>query len=351
MIRVDRLTADAERNWNAFLCEHPGGLFAHSLAYRDLLTEELGCESEYLVAREAGEIRGVLPLMWTEDSGGRICNSLPYNGSHGGVLGADARADEALIDAWNERASDPSTLAATMIENPFRERQAPEPVHELTDERFSQFTLLPAGGGEPEVMALISSEARNNVRRAARRGVEIELDGSALPEVHRVHEQVMAGFGARPKSRRFFEAIGERLRPGEGFDVWIAHVEGEVAAALLVVRFAGVSEYLASGTLDGFRRHNPHPALVFAAMVEETRRGARIWNWGGTRDGMEGVFHFKRKWGSLAGRYRYFVRVNDRSLFDASPEELVTRFPGFYVVPFAALHAGVAGGESGMMRA
>ena len=351
MIQVDPVRAAEEPEWDAFLCRQPGGLFAHSLAYRDLLTDELGCESEYLVAREGGEIRGVLPVMWTEDPGGRICNSLPFNGSHGGALGADARSEGALIDAWNVRASDPGTLAATMIENPFREPRAQEPVHGLTDERFSQFTVLPLGGGEPEVMGLISSEARNNVRRAARRGVEVELDDSALPEVHRIHEQVMAGFGVRPKSSRFFHTIGERLRPGQGFDVWVARVEGEVVAALLVVRFAGVSEYFASGTLEGFRHHHPHPALVFAALVEEARRGTRIWNWGGTRDGMDGVFHFKRKWGSLAGRYRYFVRLNDQSLLDASPDELMARFPGFYVVPFAALRSGVATGESGMMPA
>ncbi len=342
MIEVNRAEVLDEREWDEFLCGGTGGLFVHSIAYRDLLTDELGCEPEYLIAREAGEIRGVLPLMWAEDPAGRVCNSLPYNGSHGGPVAADRRAERALIDAWNERATDPGTLAATMIENPFADPGAVEPIHELTDERFTQFTVLPARGGEAELMALISPEARNNVRRAARRGVEVELDNGALSEVHGIHEQVMEGFGARPKSGRFFESLAERLSAEDGFAVWVARVDGQVAAALLVVRFNGVSEYFASGTREGFRAHHPHPALVFAALVEETRRGARIWNWGGTRDGMDGVFHFKSKWGSVAGRYRYLVQVNDRSLLDAAPEELLARFPGFYVLPFAALGVGIA---------
>jgi hypothetical protein len=340
VIQVDRVEAFEEGEWDEFLCSRRGGLFVHTIAYRDLLMEELGCKPEYLVAREAGEIRGVMPLMWAGDPAARVWNSLPYNGSHGGPLTADARAERALIRAWNERATDSSTLAATLIENPFAEPAASEPVHELTDERFSQFTVLPAGGGVPELVALISPEARNNVRRAARRGVEVELDNGALPEVHRIHEEVMARFGARPKSRRFFDSIVERLGP-DGFAVWVARVGGEVAAALLVVRFNGISEYFASGTREGFRGHHPHPALVFAALVEETRQGARVWNWGGTRDGMDGVFHFKSKWGSRAGRYRYLVHLNDRSLLDSSPEKLIARFPGFYVVPFAELRSGV----------
>jgi lipid II:glycine glycyltransferase (peptidoglycan interpeptide bridge formation enzyme) len=207
----------------------------------------------------------------------------------------------------------------------------------MTDERISQFTILPGGGGEDEVMALISPEARNNVRRASRRGVSVELDNDAMAEVWRIHEESLRALGAPVRSRSFFEAIPAHLRPGEGFDIWTARVDGEAVAALLVVRFNGVSEYFASGTRSGHRRENPHAAVVFAALVHETRRGARIWNWGGTRYGWDGVFHFKRKWGSGERRYRYFVHVNDRSLLDSTPEELVERFPRFYVLPFSRL--------------
>ena len=339
---LDRLEAGAEQEWDAFLRGRSGGLFVHSIAYRNLLVAELGCEPEYLVAREGGEIRGVLPVMWSESAGGRICNSLPYHGSHGGPVARDAPAARALIEAWDERSSDAATIASTMIENPFLEPPAPEPLHELTDERFTQFTVLPAGGDEQDVLALISPEARGNVRRASRRGVTVELDNAGLAAVHEIHEEPMRRLGARPKSRRFFDEIPEQLRASEDFDVWIARVGDELAAALLVVRFNGVSEYFTSGTREGFREHDPHSALVFAALVQEARRGSRIWNWGGTRDGMEGVFHFKAKWGSRTGRYRYFVRVNDRSLLDASPEELVARFPGFYVLPFATLRTRTA---------
>jgi Acetyltransferase (GNAT) domain len=341
VIEVAPLKASENEEWDAFLLGNPGGVFVHSTAYRDLLVGELGCEPEYLVAREGGEIRGVLPVMWAGDGVGRICNSLPYHGSPGGPVSVDRRARHALIAAWDERASDRGTLASTMIENPFSKGEGEQPVHELTDERISQFTLLPRGGAEEEVMALISGEARNNVRRSSRRGVSVELDNSALGEVHRIHAETMARLGAPPKSRRFFESIPRHLRPDEGFDIWVARVGGEVAAALLVIRFNGVSEYFASGTRSGFRSHNPHPALVFAALVHETRRGARIWNWGGTRHGMDGVFHFKRKWGSRQGRYRYFVHLNDRSLRRTKPSELLARFPNFYVLPFFALWPGI----------
>ena len=342
MIEVDRLKPSEAEEWDAFLRGKPGALFVHSVAYRDLLAAELDCEAEYLVAREGGEIRGVLPLMWAEDEEGRVCNSLPYFGSHGGPVSADRRAGRALIEAWNERALDPRTLAANMIENPFLEDELPPPVHDATDERISQFTALAGDGSEDGLMALISGEARNNVRRAARRGVVVRRDNGAIEEVWRVHDQNMAARGAPARSRRFLETLAARLRPGADYDIWTADVEGQVAAALLVVRFNGVSEYFTSGTRAGFRRRDPHAALIFAALRREIRNGARIWNWGGTHHGMNGVFHFKRKWGSSQGRYRYFVKVNAPYLLDATPGELVARFPGFFIVPFSALRPAVA---------
>lgn len=342
MIEVAALKAFEDEAWDAFLRGNPGGLFVHSIAYRDLLLGELGCEAEYLVARESGEIRGVLPIMWAEEAEGRVYNSLPYFGSHGGPVTSDRRVHEALIEGWNERASDPRTLAATMVENPFLPHDFPGPIHEITEERIIQFTPLDGRASEDEMMALISAEARNNVRRAARRGVSVTHDNDAIAAVSRIHQENMEALGAPAMSRRFFEAVPAHLRPGQGFDIWTAHVGGELAAALLVTRFNGVSEYFASGTRTGYRVYDPHAALLFSALVHEARRGARVWDWGGTHHGMNGVFHFKGKWGSRQGRYRYFVHVGDRSLLEATPTELLERFPGFYLVPFSALRPSFA---------
>jgi hypothetical protein len=160
-----------------------------------------------------------------------------------------------------------------------------------------------------------------------------------MEEVWRIHKVNMDALGVPAKSRRFFDAIPAHLSAGEGFDIWTARVGGEVVAALLVLRFNGVTEYFTSGTRVEYRNLDPHAALVFAGLAHETRNGARIWNWGGTHAGSKGVFHFKSKWGSGEGRYRYFVHLNDRSLLEATPEELLDRFPNFYVLPFSALRA------------
>ena len=96
MIEVATLTAATESAYRDFVARAPGALLYHSLAYRDLLVEHLGCRQEYLVAREGGEVRGVLPLLWTGDERARVYNSLPFYGSHGSVISeSDAAASRA----------------------------------------------------------------------------------------------------------------------------------------------------------------------------------------------------------------------------------------------------------------
>ena len=52
-----------------------------------------------------------------------------------------------------------------MVANPFLERRPPEPAHNLTDERISQVTELPAPPAEEDALVeLIDSSARRNVR-------------------------------------------------------------------------------------------------------------------------------------------------------------------------------------------
>ena len=131
MTEVRALTPADEPAYTAFLAGRPDALLYHSLPYRDLLVEHLGCQAEYLLALDGGEIRGVLPTM-TRDG---VLNSLPFYGSHGGPVGEP----EALLAAWDERAAE--ARAATLVTNPFGPPHR-EPLHDATDLRLNQAVPL-----------------------------------------------------------------------------------------------------------------------------------------------------------------------------------------------------------------
>lgn len=338
MIEVAPLAPEGEPAYAGFLSDAPAALLYHSLPYRDLLVEHLGCHHEYLIAHDGRSVQGVLPLLWTGAPEARVYNSLPFYGSHGAVLARSPEAESALLQAYDERATSSTTLAATMVANPFLERPHAKPVHNLTDERISQVTALPApSADEDALMELIEPSARRNVRKARRAGIVATIDAAQLDAVAEIHRQNIHALGGLAKDPAFFAAIPRHFEAGKDFEVYTALRDGIVVAGLLIFTFNGTVEYFTPAVHHDHRSDQPLAVLLVQAMLDAARRGLHRWNWGGTWTTQDGVHRFKRKWGAHERRYQYFVQLNDPSLLDATPDELRARFGHFYVVPFSAL--------------
>jgi hypothetical protein len=336
MIEVRPLRPGDEDAYTAFVTGHPDALVYHTLPYRDLLLEHLGCEAEYLVALQGGDVRGVLPAMWASADGARILNSLPYFGSPGAPLAAGEAIAAALLAAWNERATDAGTAAATLVANPFRPGAAP--VHDLGDERINQATpLAGVAGSEAALLARAEPSAGRNLRKARRLGVEVGREADALDELAAIHAENMARIGGRARDPGFFAATARHLRPGADYDVYTARLGGEVVAGLLVSWLGAAAEYLVPAVREQHRSDQPLAAVLARALVDAAERGLAWWNWGGSWPSQQGVQRFKRKWGGRRVTYRYYVKLNDRALLEQSPEALQERFGHFFVVPYAAL--------------
>lgn len=336
------LTPDLEREYEQFLRRTPGGLLYHSLPYRDLLLRLLDCRAEYLVAVDGQTIAGALPLMFVENEDGRVYNSLPYYGSHGGILTDDETARDLLATAYRELAAEPATLSATIVENPFASHLVEFPQTHV-DRRIGQVTLLP-DVDDPRTAILDRCEAstRRNVRKAEREGFQLATDASYLGELREIHEDNMRAIGGRAKQPEFFEVIPELFRENEQFDVYAVLDGPTVAAALLVFYFGETVEYFTPAVRQEYRSQQPLALAVITAMEDAARRGFRVWNWGGTWESQTGVYRFKRKWGAEQRPYRYFTQVNDARLLDCTPQELLARYPDFFVVPFSALRRAAA---------
>ena len=343
-MRVIPLTAAREDDWTAFLRARPEALLYHSLPYRDLLADLLGCRPDYLVAVDADErVRGALPIMWALDaSGTRVANALPYYGSNGAPVADSDEAAAALAAAWDARATAPDTAAATLVANPLAGE--PKVAHTHVDERISMVTDLPDPGGdfEERLLAAIDASARRNVRKAERAGYEVVRDEEALDDLRRLHEENMAAIGGAAKSAAFFEAVPRHFRAGDEWQLWVARDGRSVAAALLVFHFGATAEYYTPAIAHEHRSSQPLSAILVAAMADAALRGLRRWNWGGTWRSQTGVYRFKRKWGAVERSYRYLTQLNDATLLERRPEDLTARFPNFFVVPFGALHAAAA---------
>lgn len=363
MLHIELLAPAREEEYDAFLGECPAALLYHSRKYRNLLQRILGESTPfYLAAYESGALKAVLPaFIGLNPRLGNVLNSLPFFGSHGGVLcapdsgSADALHD-ALFAALNDLCRAHSVVSATLIVNPFAplaELRASRLGWPVADTRIGQVTPLPAGCRDDaeideRLFRLFHGKTRNSIRKAQRSAIQVG-HGSASETLHALislHEANIEALNGISKPHGFFAAVTELFRYDDEYRIYTASKDGAIIAALLVFYTNGTAEYFTPATAPHARTLQPMSLLAFEAMREAVRRGFFRWNWGGTWPSQRGVYHFKKRWGAVDVPYAYHGVVRANHLLNASSAQLLQEYPYYYVVPFGRLNeagSGIAG--------
>jgi Acetyltransferase (GNAT) domain len=326
--------------YDAFVVRQPHGLIYHSSRYIDFLVDLLGCEQMTLLAIDGqGEIACALPLLAKSGPFGKVLNSLPYYGSNGGILGADSTGMPALLNCYHALIGGGGVAAATIVENPLKRMDSALILHSLTDERIGQFTPIRYDVDHSgQLMASFHYKTRNMIRKAEKLGVTVAVENDQLAFVSQVHLENMREIGGLPKSVRFFELIPRYFRPGTDYRIHVARLAGEPVAALLSFYFNDTVEYYTPVVRKEYRETQALSAAIFAAMTEASSEGYHWWNWGGTWLTQEGVYRFKKRWGTLDFPYKYFIEIKNAEILRASKDCLTENYPSFYTVPFSALN-------------
>ncbi len=334
-------------------------LLYHSVKYGRFLKALMpAARCEYLVATEEGQPVAALPAFWlAHPEYGAVVNSLPFYGSHGGVVSsphAVERAAPALMDAFHARNRRYGAVAATIVGNPLTASAHDMTAPHLTDRRIGQFSPLPGGADRGEVeerlFAQYHQKTRNMVRKGLKSGYCFRDDGSPamFAALARMHEEGMRAIGGKFKQPAFFAAVQACFEAGKDYRLFVAETPaGEVAAMVLVLFYRNYAEYFVPVSDASHRSNQPLSALIHHAMIESVvGNGSDCWNWGGTWLTQDGVYRFKSRWGTVDKEYEYRIWLypENGDVTRLSGEELAAAYPDFFAVPYSAL-AGAHGDD------
>lgn len=347
-MNIELLDEDASDEFDDFLLQDGTTLLYSSSKYRNILREMLGPNDRYLVAYSAsGEIRGVLPtFVSAHRKYGRVLNSLPFYGSHGGIIEhrGDMSIRRQLMGSFADLAAQEECVTTTLISSPldpYTEAQSLYIPPGLTDYRIGQLKKLGRTRGDLDdtLMRSYHKSRRTDIRKAQKSGVKVQTRSSdeALQFLSDVHRQNMVSIGGLPKPDTFFMSIPKHFLPDVDFSVWVATVDEQPIAGLLLFYFNETVEYFTPVIVEGFREVQPMALLVHEALKDATARGYTWWNFGGTWASQSGVHSFKSRWGAEDRPYTYHVKICDPSILTRSRAELLDAYPYFFVVPFERL--------------
>ena len=346
------LSEQNQVQYSEFLLNSEHTLLYASFNYKNLIEKHLSCKSFYTLALdENNNIIGAFPLMILYTSYGNIANSLPFYGSNGGMIVKKELLEEErnhirsfLLNEVNHIIEKEKCIVSTFITNPLDEEGKKwfdsNCKFDYLDDRIGQITHLPPYQENYDQVLLDTFEdpRPRNIRRALKEDIHVYSSNQIadLEFLYSVHKENIESIGGKAKELSFFLSIPDSMDK-EDFKIYIAEKGGKKIAGLLLFYFNKTVEYYTPATIHEYRNMQPSSLLIYQAMKDAASLGFKNWNWGGTWRTQNGVYDFKKKWGAKDYPYYYFISIFDKNFLKLSKDQLLRRYPNFFVLPFHKL--------------
>lgn len=320
----------------------PAVLGYHFPFYRDMLVSLGVGEPLYLGAFSGDELVGVLPGFVKRTSVGTAYCSLPFYGPNAGILSrvpVSLDVHGALLKyviAFMEREAAPITAS---FYTPFLSGDYP-----LYDSYLEQSVITI----DKETLYLDLARTdkwekgiNRDIRYAIGRGVVVSQDVPAdrFSEIYHIYERNCRDYGIPPKPERAIHSIlTEGVRTNHAVCYAALH-EKKVVGALIMMLGPKTASYYLPCTLHEARGLQPGSLLIHHAVEDARKRGILFWNWEATPPSETGVYRFKKKWGSIDGSYKIYVKRfrSEAELANIGRDILTAEFPYFFIYPYSRL--------------
>jgi len=327
-----------------FVAAHPHAQLYHSAAWSAMVLAEVGDRLVNVVSRGAdGRVSGWMPLFIKDGPAGRVANSCPFYGSHGGVLATDDDSFDRTLAAGLDYLRSENVLAVNVIhplKDPFADRYSRSGAVAATVPRMAQIKPLDGLENEEALLASVSGLVRSNLRRKCwKNGLTVTRDESpeTIDWLLHHHELQMRDRGVQPKSRAFVEGlIDGRFASDSQGRIYVGWRDGVRLAAVFLCVWREWAEYLTPVFDMDYRDYQPLTAVIFGAMQDCARDGCRIWNFGGSGKALDSVKSFKESWGGEGVDYTYHVIDTGGAALirDYAAANGNSGYAGYFLYPF-----------------
>jgi FemAB-related protein (PEP-CTERM system-associated) len=286
---------------DAFVGQKTESKICHLPAWSNIITRVAGHRPFYLVARDGGEIRGVLPLTQVRSRlfGNRMISQAFSN--YGGPLTDSPEIREALFNYAVELAT---KLNCESIE--FRNIQ-PLPYNlKARTEKISMY--LPLVSTPDEIWKALMPKVRNQVRKAEKSNLTTVNGGiELLDEFYRVYTIRMHQLGTPCYSRKFMYNILQTFpKNSRIFTVCLKEL---TVGAGFTIYFNKFVEIPWAATLVKYNNLCPNNLLYWSVIKHYCLASATYFDFGRCTIGGS-TYQFKKQWGSqpVELHYQYWVR-------------------------------------------
>ena len=275
--------------WQEFVQRQTDCTNYHRWKWKEIIENNFGWQSFYLMANEDDKIRGILPLFFQKSRLlGKWLSSMPlFQG--GGIVAETPEVAGLLL---GEASATAVRVGAKYLEL----RQ--DSVHEvgLASRTDKVKAILRIDADSQKMLRAFDSRVRTSIRKGERAGLKVQFGGTELlDDFYAVFSENMRDLGTPVYGRRFFGNILGAF-PNEAF-ISIVRFERRPIACDFLLGFRQTMESAWAASIRKYLPLKPNMFLHWNAFCFAAERGYRIFDFGRSTSG-SGPHRYKMQWGS-----------------------------------------------------
>ena len=274
--------------WDEYALNHPDGLAYHQSAWIKAIKSAYGFSNSSLIAEEAGQIKGILPLVdFRIPLMGCRLVSLPYC-DVGGCLSENGGVTTALL-------AEAAALGRTKQARKVEIRQIASDKSPETVKKVRMVLSLP--DSSEILLAGFKAKLRSQVKKPSKDGLTGEIVGrEGLDDFYQVFTENMRDLGSPVHSLCWFESILDSYAGNARIGI-VRMPDGELAAAGIILLHKKIVSIPWASSLRKYNRQNPNMLLYWNFLSFAADHGFASFDFGRSTPG-EGTYKFKQQWGA-----------------------------------------------------
>ncbi len=297
-----------DARWDAYVASHPRATVYHTSAWIRLVCEIGRYPSLCLVHERDGRVTGVLPLVAVDSvlTGKRI-STLPFSDSCFALVDDQETAHALLQEARAVRGRRAAAFHEMRGAPALRDGSTVEASTFARSSHFSNYLIPLAGDAEAVRKTFARTSVRQTITKGERLGVVVRAGGASdLDAFYHLYVMNRRRHGIPPQPKSLFARILERMTDAPRATLYLAEHESKAIAALVTMRFNGVTYAKYEGVDETRRDLVPLYPLFWKTIEDAVHAGDRWYDFGRTAGDNPGLNQFKERWGTTRVELPYY---------------------------------------------
>lgn len=352
LLKLDVLAKAEEATYEDFLNRCEFSSIQHDLDWRNVICDLKKDEPYFVVAKEHKKIVGVLPLYYYKCKFGNLLTTAAWYTISGIINSKEVQRQEiykALLDYSVNLAKELDCVALSVGTSPFlndKELYLDYFKPEYVLENFIQaIKLSDVFNEEGNVIHPIYISRRSgiirNLRKAQRQPITIseERTRNSVNEWFRIHEKRMSELGAIPIPRELFNSILNNMVPNEkGIFLFAFYKDRMISGSVFLFNKKKMDAFMISAD-SNYLKFGVNYLVVKYVLRYANKKGISFFDWLSSPKKDDGVYEWKRRWGSHERTFLYLTKIlGDISQWKSMDlNKLKESYPFHYILPFNLL--------------